>query len=720
MKRNTLVFGLLAIAMGTMGQVKLSPQAQMSIARHQAKAVKAAARANAAGQQPGEEKGVTLVVTTDGEPTPQTFGSLRAAGAKVLSRLGRQAVVSVPVDSVASLARIQGLKRIDSGHKGRLKTDIARRETGANQLNGPTVADGDMTYTGKGVNVCMIDAGFDFQHAAFKDAEGRSRIKCVYLMGDEGGRKFTVNDPILGEYTFPGSVYDTPELIAQLTTDMADEYHGSHTTAIAAGSLSPQGFGGMAPEADLVLIPLNEVKVEGLDEDNEDDYVELALAFAAAYADQSEQPTVLSASMNSHGGPHDGTSTVTQAIESVADHLIPVFSAGNEGAFPIHLYQKFTSTKKSIKTILGAMAEDETGKYVFNVMAGVTGYTRSGTTPGEVGVKLSLMTVNYMMGRLQQVWSSDACTTTLGGETSMQMISSDDNTTLAKYFEGDIALSAADNGDGRLTVSAEVMGGCKSTCFFMLTVTGADGTEIDLWDELYGFIGTKDLGLSGYADGDSEMSAGDWTSTSSVISVGAYCTNTSLRNYDGSVTDTSVAQDDEEDFVDVMDDIAFFSSYGTSFNGVTQPTICAPGVNIVSAVSSYAVDDPENVDEGMQWQGSPYAAESGTSMACPVVSGIVALWLQADPTLTLEGVKAVMRESAVSDDFTAADDTRWGFGKINAKRGIDYIKSQTEGIRGVRTVSHADETVYDLQGRPVSSVRMAPGLYIYKGKKILK
>ena len=719
MKRNALVFGLLAIAMGAMAQGKISPQAQISIARHQAKAVRAAARAHTAGLQSAEEKGLTLVVPTDGEPTSQTVSSLRAVGAQVLSRLGRQTVVSVPADSVASLARIQGLKRIDSGHRGRLKTDVTRRETGVSLLNGPTVADGAVTYTGRGVNVIMIDAGFDFQHAAFKDAEGRSRIKCVYLMGDEGGRKFTVSDPALGDYTFPGSVYDTPELIAQLTTDMAGEYHGSHTAAIAAGSIAPQGFGGMAPEADLVLIPLNEVKVEGLDEDDEDGYVELALAFAAAYADQSEQPTVLSASMNSHGGPHDGTSTVTQAIESVAEHLVPVFSAGNEGGYPIHLYQKFTSTKKSIKTLLGAMAEDETGKYVFNVMAGVNGYTRPGTTPGEVGVQLSLMTVNYMMGRLQQVWSSDACTTTLGGETSMQMISSDDNTTLAKYFEGDIALSAADNGDGRLTVSAEVMGGCKSTCFFMLTVTGTDGTEIDLWDELYGFIGTKDLGLSGYADGDSDMSAGDWTSTSSVISVGAYCTNTTLREYNGDMTDTSVPED-EDGYADVMDDIAFFSSFGTSFNGVSQPTICAPGVNIVSAISSYAVDDPEEVDAEMQWQGSPYAAESGTSMSCPVVSGIVALWLQADPTLTLEGVKTVMRESAVSDEFTAADDIRWGFGKINAKRGIDYIKSQTEGFRGVRSVNHADATVYDLQGRPVSSVRMAPGLYIYKGKKILK
>ena len=35
---------------------------------------------------------------------------------------------------------------------------------------------------------------------------------------------------------FPGLVYDTPELIATLTTDKEDEVHGTHTAGIAAGA----------------------------------------------------------------------------------------------------------------------------------------------------------------------------------------------------------------------------------------------------------------------------------------------------------------------------------------------------------------------------------------------------------------------------------------------------------------------------------------------------
>ena len=35
-------------------------------------------------------------------------------------------------------------------------------------------------------------------------------------------------------------------------------------------------------------------------------------------------------------------------------------------------------------------------------------------------------------------------------------------------------------------------------------------------------------------------------------------------------------------------------------------------------------------------------AESGTSMSTPVVTGIIALWLQADPTLTPAKIKEVL------------------------------------------------------------------------------
>ena len=713
---------MLAVALVAMAQGKLTPQAQISIAKQKT-------HTTHGGRQLAPTEGgkkVMLVVKVSAENAAQTFRQMKAAGAVVRTKLGQQATVSIPADSVPALERIKGVLRIDSGHKGRLKTDKARQATGVSLLNGPTLPDGATLYSGKGVNICLIDAGIDFQHPAFKDSQGRSRIKCVYLNNSDEGRKFSVSDPEAGDYTFPGSVFDTPELIASLTTDMSGEYHGTHTAAIAAGTLSPQGFGGMAPDADLVLIPAGYFDEDLYDD--EEDVIEEAIAFAVAYANQSDQPTVLSASLNSHAGAHDGSSSVTQAIEAASESLIPVFSAGNEGGYPIHLYQKFTSDKKSVKTLMLGITDDNSGLHEMMNMINVTGITRTGS---QVSVQLTLKSVSKT-GSLKTVWQSEPVTATLGGDMESQIVSSDDDTTLGKYFDGEVALAAGDNGDGRLAVSVMAEGGTDPTgmvqmYLFELIISGEDGTEIDLWDDYAGFGGRNYIGLSGYEDGDSDISGGDWTSTDRVVSVGAYCTNTLQRDYDGTTTDTSKPEDeDEEPFV--LDDIAWFSSYGESFNGVAQPTVCAPGVNIVSAMSQYVIGD--DADESMLWQGGAYTAESGTSMACPVVAGIVALWLEAAPTLSLDEVKEVMANSSDNDDFTSGKPIRWGYGKINAKRGIDYINKRISGIADTHATGCQDRgAIYDLSGRRVSVTSVSSvtsvasvlpkGIYLHNGRKFV-
>lgn len=687
---------------------KLTPQLILRLAHQKSQSQAAATRAK--DKQVSEQLQTRIVVEVAPDGIAQTFKQMKAAGATICSRLGSQTVIDLPVDSLSSLERIDGVLRIDMGHKGRWKSDVSRVETGVSQLNGPTLPEGATSFTGKGVTVCLIDEGFDFQHPAFKDANGNSRIKCVYMLTDEGGRKFIVDDPEIGEYTFPGSVYDTPELIATLTTDDDEEYHGSHTAGIAAGSLSPQGFGGMAPEADLVLISLS-----GDFDEYEDvnDVIELAISFAVAYAQQNDQPVVLSCSANSHSGPHDGTSTVTKAIEEASQTLVPVFSAGNEGGYPVHLYQKFTETKKTIKTLLIGLMDSETDGYIYDMMASVAGYTRTGS---EASIKLSLHSINQITGALKTLWSSDTFTATPDCEEAVTLVSSDDDATLAKYFKGELAVGAFDNGDGRLCIGAEVDGSVKGLYLFQLTIGGAPNTEIDLWDDVAGFGGTQLIGLPGYVDGDSEMSAGDWTSTERVISVGAYCANVNERSYDGSVIDTSIPEDEDDDAY-VLDDIAWFSSYGTSFNDVVQPVICAPGVNIVSSFNQYYLSGEEVADE-MQWQGYPYGAESGTSMSCPAVSGIIALWLEAQPTMTFDDVMDVLRNTSRTDTYTANDDKRWGFGKIDAATGISYINSTYVSIRDISRDASSDDALYDLQGRRIVT-QPAAGIYIHQGRKVL-
>ena len=69
----------------------------------------------------------------------------------------------------------------------------------------------------------------------------------------------------------------------------------------------------------------------------------------------------------------------------------------------------------------------------------------------------------------------------------------------------------------------------------------------------------------------------------------------------------------------------------------------------------------------------------GTSMSAPMVAGIIALWLQANPNLTVAQIKTILQNTSITDSFTgtgsAIPNNIWGRGKINAYAGIQYIKS---------------------------------------------
>ena len=65
---------------------------------------------------------------------------------------------------------------------------------------------------------------------------------------------------------------------------------------------------------------------------------------------------------------------------------------------------------------------------------------------------------------------------------------------------------------------------------------------------------------------------------------------------------------------------------------------------------------------------------SGTSMACPHVSGLAALLIQANPTLGVAELENLLTETA--EDFgDEGKDNIFGHGRANIKAAVDYLKS---------------------------------------------
>jgi serine protease AprX len=101
--------------------------------------------------------------------------------------------------------------------------------------------------------------------------------------------------------------------------------------------------------------------------------------------------------------------------------------------------------------------------------------------------------------------------------------------------------------------------------------------------------------------------------------------------------------------------VASYSSKGPTYIDMTvKPDVVAPGNLVVSLLapgSTLANAFPENVVGPSYYSststGAPqYMRLSGTSMATPVVSGIVALMLQKDPSLAPDTVKARLMKTA--------------------------------------------------------------------------
>ncbi len=452
--------------------------------------------------------------------------------------------------------------------------------------------------------------------------------------------------------TAPGYYYDTPEGIQALPkNDGIFDTHGTHTAGIAVGTKSELGFTGMAPEADIMLIPVK-LSFQPLHIETYLGGIEKALIFAVNYAKQKNINLIISMSVGGHEGPHNGTGTIPEMLDEVAKVTIPVISSGNEGSGNPHIYNDNT-----IKALLPMEMSEVLGEQIFSSASNVYGISRQAAVTGQtVKVKLAIYhqnktkwehEVTYKVGDPAIIWGAS-------GDADESDPAAPYDEALDPFAMGPVSINVG-TVNGKLnikaTISAAVMlkpeeGGNPDP--FSLIIEGYDGLEMDLWEN------SKFTNAIGYTQADNDISASDWSSTPNIISVGSYCTNTTARYL------TRNDEDISDQFT--LGDIAHFSSYGRFTNGVTSPMVCAPGVNIVSSINPASIDpeDAPNQKMAMIWKDSPYDSASGTSMACPHVAGIIALWLQAKPGMTFEQVKDVLKNGCDTDEFTAKAPLRWG------------------------------------------------------------
>jgi len=121
--------------------------------------------------------------------------------------------------------------------------------------------------------------------------------------------------------------------------------------------------------------------------------------------------------------------------------------------------------------------------------------------------------------------------------------------------------------------------------------------------------------------------------------------------------------------------------------GLIRPDVCAPGENITSCT----------------WPGTGgYVVMSGTSMATPHNAGLMALMLDANPSLSPAQVDQILEQTALDKGASGKDNT-YGAGRIQALPAVQAaISVGIEGSAG--TVPAPGMLISSVSPNPVSSV----------------
>lgn len=199
-----------------------------------------------------------------------------------------------------------------------------------------------LSLMGLGVLIGFVDTGIDYQHPAFRNRDGSTRILSIWDQTDQSGKPPTA-------FSF-GSEYSKNHINTALkssdplsivpTFDASG--HGTAIASIASGSANEeQSFTGVVPQSELVVVKLKEAK-ENLKKlffapDQAMCYQEsdimLGIRYLLSVSERTELPIVICIAMGSSQGGHDGLGV----LSSYLDHIVRLpktdvtVAAGNEG-----------------------------------------------------------------------------------------------------------------------------------------------------------------------------------------------------------------------------------------------------------------------------------------------------------------------------------------------------------------------------------------------------
>ena len=609
-----------------------------------------------------------------------------ASAIEAVSSLGRTAkpidshtlTLWLPSSRLDVLGTIESLTYAEMPRRAKLRLDKALPDIGADKV---TAGEGIETpFTGKGVVVGIIDTGFEYRHPAF--AQRPFRI----VLPDAD----TVSTIVPAE-----------------ATDHAGQEHATHVAGIATGARSETlPVCGVAPEATLVMAPSELTSTQILRQ---------AKAIKQ-YAEAQGCPWVINMSFGSMLGPHDGRSPFSQSMDSLMAHGgFMVAAAGNEAGCFVHASHDFEAD--------GAIAYLAFRPQTDGIIhLQLWSSTTDGSSP------LAVRPALWYKGKIYPF--STAPTAALEPLTDRYSLYDAVQSYNGKQL---IELHAACSDLFAVARDSLPLSASESTVYYLLEVAGQRHTGFHAWLD-YDYYDTEfcSLSLSPFAatqvmGDDRFLVCEDGACIERAIAVGAYTGRSSWTSLSGHAYNVSSGSDP-------LQSLCYFSSAGPSLCSTPKPSVAAPGAYVLSSLSkqpSIFRETSAYVTRKVAGGGESfyYGLKSGTSMSTPMVTGAVALWLEACPTLTHEQLASIIRTTSRRDELTGTGDAEgwdepWGYGTLDVYEGLKqaHVPARQSGTTDALlpaspfTLSRQGSSYRVLLNHQVSSLRLT--LYGASGQRV--
>ena len=574
---------------------------------------------------------------------------LRDNGCTPLARFSNIYIASIPLNRLGALSLENSVMRIEAGAPCTAQMDTTRMI-----VNAVDVQEGaglPQAYTGKGVVMGVMDIGFDLTHPDFFSPDMTEyRIKRLWdqLSADYDASK---DLPV-------GAEYLTEEALLSYgcVRDGHKETHGTHTLGIAAGSGYTTDYRGLAWESDICLVAnATSSDKEFIAEEDRYKYTSatdaLGFKYIFDYAQSVGKPCVISFSEGAKQDLYGDDKLFYEVLDSLTGPgRILVASAGNNGDTYVHFHKPAGQLSQGTFVI-------GTDENVYFQMKSAEPFT----------IRTVVYSEHPDTVLIESAWPIAAADSVYTD--TLDLADGRYEFTVAGYpscydpseYAYEMLITAPRQIGLATPVSVEIVGSEADAHFFLTSgymTTNGKNSNLIAGDHYY-----------------SILSPG---SSPAAICVGATSYRTGFVNYKGERIKFNCGEKGER---------GPYSSMGPTFDGRVKPDVMAPGTNVTSARSSYWLDGgSDNWDIAyFDYNGQRYgwSANTGTSMSTPVVGGTIALWLQANPQLSPDDVREVIKKTSrrLTTDDAPLPNNQWGYGEIDAYKGlVEVLRMQSDGL----------------------------------------